>query len=70
MEAIHSSEMSVNTISTCHHIPEDCFLHTVPMFILTLNTMLDSRLPSIHLLLYSPPALFGICQLTQNTCQS
>jgi hypothetical protein len=27
MEAIRSSEMSVNTISTRRHIPEDCFLH-------------------------------------------
>jgi hypothetical protein len=28
MEAIRSSETSVNTISTRHHIPEDCFLHS------------------------------------------
>jgi hypothetical protein len=27
MEAISSSEMSVNTTSTRRHIPEDCFLH-------------------------------------------
>jgi hypothetical protein len=27
MEAIRSSETSVNTISTRHHIQEDCFLH-------------------------------------------
>jgi hypothetical protein len=28
MEAIRFSEMSVNTISTQHHIPEDGFLHS------------------------------------------
>jgi hypothetical protein len=28
MEALHSSETSVNTISTLRHIPEDCFLHS------------------------------------------
>jgi hypothetical protein len=27
-ETIRSSEMSVNTISTRRHIPEDCFLHS------------------------------------------
>jgi hypothetical protein len=27
MEAIRSSETSVNTISIRRHIPEDCFLH-------------------------------------------
>jgi hypothetical protein len=29
MEAIHSSETSVNTISTQHHIPEDGFLQGI-----------------------------------------
>ena len=28
MEAMRSSETSVNTISTWCHIPEDCFLHS------------------------------------------
>jgi hypothetical protein len=28
MEAIHSSETSVNTISTRRHVPEDCFLNS------------------------------------------
>ena len=31
-EAIPSSETSVNTISTRHHIPEDCFLPTLINF--------------------------------------
>jgi hypothetical protein len=28
LEAIRSSETSVNTTSTRRHIPEDCFLHS------------------------------------------
>jgi hypothetical protein len=28
MEAIRSSETSLNTTSTRHHIPQDCFLHS------------------------------------------
>jgi hypothetical protein len=33
MEAIHSSKTSVNTISTRHHIPEDCSLQEKYSFV-------------------------------------
>jgi hypothetical protein len=38
MEAIPSSETSVNTISTRCHIPEDCCLHILLKFIVYKDT--------------------------------
>jgi hypothetical protein len=52
MEAIRSSETSVNTISTRYHIPEDCFL-----LIVMLSRCFRNRIIGVRLRLVVPEAV-------------
>jgi hypothetical protein len=47
MEAIRSSETSVNTISTRCHIPEDCFLHMLEGVLLRITLCVRTKLEQV-----------------------